>query len=53
MEALVFLQKLSNEEGGGRIVSTADLTVFEIASARAEDRLFVDDKGFGYVYFAK
>ena len=47
--ALNFLRKLVT--GGGRIVSTNDLTVFEISTARAEDRLFVDEKGFGFVYF--
>lgn len=47
--ALEFLRKLVT--GGGKIVSTNDLTVFEISSARAEDRLFVDENGFGFVYF--
>lgn len=29
---------------GHRIVSTGDLTLFQIAEARKEDRFFVDDK---------
>lgn len=43
-----FLQRLS--EDGGHIVSTNELTVFEISTARAEERLFVDDNGYGYVW---
>ena len=51
MTAEEFLQKLSEE--GGSIVSTNDLTVFEISAARAEDRMFVDDNGYGYVLVEK
>lgn len=49
MTAEEFLLNLAKQ--GGRIVSTNDLTVFEIAGARACDRLFVDQNGFGFVYF--
>lgn len=35
---------------GGKIVSTGDLQVVEVAVARNSDQLYVDDDGFGYVY---
>lgn len=47
MTAEEFLLKL--HEAGGRIVSSNDLTVFEIAAARAENRMFVDENNDGYV----
>lgn len=34
---------------GGKIVSTAQLSQLEIAQARADRRMFVDDDGFGFV----
>ena len=36
-------------EKGGRIVSTNDLTIFEISAARADELLYVDDNGYGFV----
>lgn len=35
---------------GGRIVSTSELTPTDIAIARANDRMWVDANGYGYVY---
>jgi hypothetical protein len=46
--ALSFLMRLTD---GGSIVSTSNLTPFEIATARACGRMFVTDDGLGFVYF--
>lgn len=35
--------------GDGRIVSTGELTELQIADARANNRMFVDSDGLGYV----
>lgn len=35
---------------GGKIVCTSSLNVDEINQARASNRMFVDDDGFGYVW---
>lgn len=43
-------KKLRN---GGAIVSTNDLSETEIAEARACNRMWVDEDGFGYVYFKR
>lgn len=43
-------EKLKN---GGKIVSTSDLNNYDIASARACGRMYVDKDGFGFVYFSK
>lgn len=34
---------------GGKIVSTAQLSNLEIAQARADRRIYVDEDGFGFV----
>lgn len=47
MTAANFLTRCA--EIGGRIVCTGDLSVFQIAEARVEDRMYVDDRGYGYV----
>ena len=47
MSALGLLQRLRH---GGRIVSTAELSPEEIATARAEGRMWVDEENFGYVW---
>lgn len=41
---------LARLRSGGRIVSTAALTVEEIAAARADGRMWVDDENVGYVW---
>lgn len=41
-DTLAFLKKFVD---GHRIVSTGDLTIFQIDSARAEDRLYVEPGG--------
>lgn len=38
--------------GHGRIVSTNDLCEFQIAEARRNGTLFVDEDGFGFVCLA-
>ena len=48
MTAERFLKLLN---GGGHIVSSNDLSVYQIAQARACHRFYVDDDGFGYAYF--
>ena len=35
---------------GGKIISSADCTNYEISIARACNRMFVDENGFGYIY---
>ena len=45
--ALAFLKRCS--EGNYRIVCTGDLTEFQIAAARAENRMWVTDDGVGFV----
>lgn len=45
--ALLFLKRCS--EGNYRIVCTGDLTEFQIADARVDDRMWVDDAGIGFV----
>lgn len=35
---------------GGKIVSSSQCTELEIAQARACDRFYVDERGFGFVY---
>lgn len=47
MENLFTLLK----EKGGRIVSSNDCSPVEIAEARACDRMFIDEDGFGFIYF--
>jgi hypothetical protein len=46
-EALAFLKRCT--DGKHRIVCTGDLTEFQIAEARCENKMFVDADGFGYV----
>jgi hypothetical protein len=46
VNALRFLQRARSE---GRIVCTGELTTLQIAEARADGRMWVDDDGFGYV----
>lgn len=41
------LQKLKDD--GGAIVTSNECTVFEIAGARADGRMFVDKDGIGFV----
>ncbi len=41
------LKKLLN---GGAIVSSNDLSHEDVVKAREEDRLFVDEDSYGYVY---
>ncbi len=48
MKAEEFLKKLASD--GGAIVSSNDLSPEEIDDAKTEERMFVDDAGFGYVY---
>lgn len=36
---------------GGRIVSSSDCTHSEIAQAQACERMYIDENGFGFVYF--
>lgn len=43
-----FLKRLAKT--GGAIVSSNDLSAEDIAEARAGERMFVDDDGFGYIY---
>lgn len=43
----LILQRLRN---GGEIKSSAAFTPTEIAIARANGRMVVDDDGFGYIY---
>lgn len=38
-------------KNGGKIVSSNDCTVLEIAEAQACKRMWVCDKGFGFIYF--
>lgn len=46
--AIEFLRRLAKE--GGRIVSTAELTVMQIEDARLNRRIFVDEEtGLGFV----
>lgn len=45
--ALNFLKRCS--EGNYRIVCTGDLTEFQIAEARVENRMWVNDDGIGFV----
>lgn len=35
---------------GGKIVSSNELSVLEIAEAKADRRMWVCDKGYGFVY---
>jgi hypothetical protein len=35
---------------GGKIVSSNDLSPFEITQARASSRMFVDENGFGFIW---
>lgn len=44
----VLLEKLKQEKG--RIVSTASLSEYEIALAGVQNRMWVDDEGFGFVW---
>lgn len=46
-EALAFLKRCA--DGKHRIVCTGDLTEFQIAEARRENKMWVDPDGFGYV----
>lgn len=48
IDATAFLVKRLRE--GGVIKSSAAFTPAEIAIARANDRMVVDDDGFGYIY---
>ena len=41
-DALTFLKKFAN---GYRIVSTGDLTIFQISNAKVEGRMFVEPGG--------
>jgi len=43
-----FFRKLA--EDGGAIVSSNDLSAKEIDKASEEERMLVDDDGFGYIY---
>jgi hypothetical protein len=47
--ALKFMTRLASQ--GGRIVSTASLTVEQIIEARESQRLFVTGEGLGFVIF--
>jgi hypothetical protein len=47
-ECRKFLKRLA--EQGGVIVPTSALTPEEVAEARADGRLYVDDEGYGYVH---
>lgn len=47
MNAQTFLEKLRD---GGAIVSSNECSELEIMDARATDRFFADDEGFGYVW---
>lgn len=42
-------EKLKME--GGKIISSNDCTPLEISEARACGRMYVDDDGFGFIYF--
>ena len=42
------LKKLAGE--GGKIVSSGNLTIQQIAEANACSRMYVDDSGLGYVW---
>jgi hypothetical protein len=44
------LRKLA--ESGGKVVSTASLSTSEIAEARAEGRMYVDEGHLGYVWIS-
>ena len=46
-ELLRFMMRLAD---GGTIVSSAALTPWRIALARAADRMFVTPDGYGFVY---
>jgi len=35
---------------GGKIVSTGGCNISEIAQARADGRMYVDEDGFGFIY---
>lgn len=47
------MQKLLNllAEKSGFIMSSNDCSVLEIANARANDTMFVDENGFGFIWF--
>jgi len=47
MELKQFLRLLLK---GGTIVCSSECTEFELNIAKACNRFFVDDEGFGYVY---
>jgi hypothetical protein len=47
--ALKFMTRLASQ--GGRIVSTASLTVEQIIEARESQRLFITGEGLGFVIF--
>jgi hypothetical protein len=40
-------------EQGGMIVSSSECTEVEIREARAYGRFFVNEKGYGFVYFTE
>lgn len=40
-------------EKGGMIVSSASCNLIEIAEAQACRRMWVDDNGFGFIWFPK
>lgn len=49
-EALKFLKRAA--DGKHRIVCTGELTEFQIAEARVENKMWVDPDGLGYVLLA-
>jgi hypothetical protein len=38
---------------GGKIISSNDCSVLEIAEARADNRMWVDENGFGFIFMPK
>ncbi|MCK9587968.1 MAG: hypothetical protein WC069_06405 [Candidatus Shapirobacteria bacterium] len=48
MRAIQFLKQLATN--GGAIVSSNSCSEMEIADAKATDRFFVDEEGFGFVW---
>lgn len=47
-EALKFIQRLSGPNRGCHIISSGNLSEFQIAFARANGLFFVDGEGLGY-----
>lgn len=46
------MEKLFNLlRNGGRIISSAHCTEYQIAQAQACGRMYIDKDGFGFVYF--